>query len=106
MSMLKGGGMEFRIDKDTFLKALQKVQEIVERRKPMPILVNVLIEASPERIHITATDLEVGMRSSYPTEVVREGKITVSAKKIYEIIKELSDEKILFSTKERSEEHT
>src|SRR6266516_1211043 len=92
--------MEFRIDKDTFLKALQKVQGIVERRNTMPILSNVLIEASAERIHITATDLEVGMRSSYPTEVVKEGKITVSAKKIYEIIKELSDEKILFSTKD------
>jgi DNA polymerase-3 subunit beta len=92
--------MEFRIDKDTFLKALQKVQGIVERRNTMPILSNVLIEASPERLHITATDLEVGMKSSYPIEVVQEGKITVSAKKVYEIIKELSDEKILFSTKE------
>ena len=92
--------MEFRIDKDTFLKALQKVQGIVERRNTMPILSNVLIEASPDRLYITATDLEVGMKSSYPTEVVKEGKITVSAKKVYEIIKELSDEKILFSTKE------
>ncbi|HTG81121.1 MAG TPA: DNA polymerase III subunit beta [Geobacteraceae bacterium] len=92
--------MEFRIDKDTFLKALQKVQGIVERRNTMPILSNVLIEAAAERIHVTATDLEVGMRSSYPTEVIKEGKITVSAKKIYEIIKELSDEQILFSTKE------
>ena len=92
--------MEFRIDKDTFLKALQKIQGIVERRNTMPILSNVLIEASQERLHITATDLEVGMKSSYPAEVVQEGKITVSAKKIYEIIKELSDEKILFSTKE------
>ena len=92
--------MEFRIDKDTFLKALQKVQGIVERRNTMPILSNVLIEASPERLNITATDLEVGMKSSYPVDVVKEGKITVSAKKVYEIIKELSDEKILFSTKE------
>ncbi|HLO25278.1 MAG TPA: DNA polymerase III subunit beta [Geobacteraceae bacterium] len=92
--------MEFRIDKDSFLKALQKVQGIVERRNTMPILSNVLIEASADRLFITATDLEVGMKSSYPTEVVKEGKITVSAKKIYEIIKELSDEKIHFSTKE------
>ena len=92
--------MEFRIDKDTFLKALQKVQGIVERRNTMPILSNVLIEASPGLIHVTATDLEVGMRSSYPTEVAKEGKITVAAKKIYEIIKELSDEKVVFSAKE------
>ena len=92
--------MKFSIDKETFLKALQKVQGIVERRNTMPILSNVLMEASPERIHVTATDLEVGMRSAYSTEVAKEGKITVSAKKIYEIIKELSDEKIQFSAKE------
>src|SRR5690349_7055265 len=92
--------MEFKIDNDTFLRALQKVQGIVEKRNTMPILSNVLIEDSPNAIFITATDLEVGMKSSYPTSVVREGKITVSAKKIYEIIKELSDEEIVFSTKE------
>lgn len=92
--------MEFKIDKDTFLKALQKVQGIVEKRNTMPILSNVLIEAAEDRIQVTATDLEVGMRSSYPTTVVRDGKITVSAKKVYEIIKELSDQEITFSTKE------
>ncbi|SNB47283.1 DNA polymerase III subunit beta [Geobacter sp. DSM 9736] len=92
--------MEFRIDKETFLKALQKVQGIVEKKNTMPILSNVLIEALEDRLYITATDLEVGMRSSYPVNVVREGKITVSAKKIYEIIKELSEEEIHFSTKE------
>lgn len=92
--------MEFKINKETFLKALQKVQGIVEKKNTMPILSNVLIEASQDRLFITATDLEVGMRSSYPTNVIRDGKITVSAKKIYEIIKELSDEEIHFSTRE------
>ena len=92
--------MEFKIDKETFLRALQKVQGIVEKRNTMPILSNVLIEATADTIFITATDLEVGMKSSYPTSVVTEGKITVSAKKIYEIIKELADEEITFSTKE------
>ena len=92
--------MEFKIDKDTFLRSLQKVQGIVEKRNTMPILSNVLIEATSGFIFITATDLEVGMKSSYSTSVISEGKITVSAKKIYEIIKELSDEEIIFSTKE------
>ncbi|HTP67107.1 MAG TPA: DNA polymerase III subunit beta [Geobacteraceae bacterium] len=92
--------MEFKIDKETFLKALQKVQGIVEKRNTMPILSNVLIEAAADMLFITATDLEVGIKSSYPTSVIKEGKITVSAKKIYEIIKELSDEEIIFSTKE------
>ncbi|HTY20233.1 MAG TPA: DNA polymerase III subunit beta [Geobacteraceae bacterium] len=92
--------MEFTIDKDTFLRALQKIQGIVEKRNTMPILSNVLIEAYSTGIFLTATDLEVGMKSSYLTNVAKEGKITVSAKKIYEIIKELSDEEIIFSTKE------
>jgi len=92
--------MEFAIGKDNFLKALQRVQGIVENRKTMPILSNVLIDARPERIDIIATDLEVGMKSSYPANVVKEGKITVSAKKLYEIIKELPEAEIRFSTRE------
>lgn len=92
--------MEFSIAKDTFLKALQRVQGIIENRKTMPILANVLIEASNEQIDIIATDLEVGMKSSYTARVAKEGKITVSAKKLYEIIKELPEEDVHFSTKE------
>jgi len=56
--------MEFTIEKDTFVKALQKIQSIVERRNTMPILSNVLIEATENFLTFTATDLEVGMRSS------------------------------------------
>ena len=58
--------MEFIIDKELFLKSLQKIQGIVEKRTSMPILSNVLIEATESSLHITATDLEVGMKSSYP----------------------------------------
>jgi DNA polymerase-3 subunit beta len=92
--------MQFAIAKETFLKALQKVQGIIETRKTMPILANVLIEADDGKIIITATDLEVGMKSSYDASVSEKGKITVSAKKLYEIVKELPEAEIYFSTKE------
>lgn len=92
--------MEFRIEKEVLLKALQKIQGIVEKRTSMPILSNALIEASTSSIHVTATDLEVGMKSSYPAEVVSTGKITVSAKKLYEIVKELPNQTITFLTKD------
>ncbi|MRR54606.1 MAG: DNA polymerase III subunit beta [Deltaproteobacteria bacterium] len=92
--------MEFAIAKESFLKALQRVQGIIENRKTMPILSNVLISAQPEKIEIIATDLEVGMKSSFPADVTKAGKITVSAKKLYEIIKELPEEEIHFSTRE------
>ena len=92
--------MEFRISKDIFMKALQRIQGIVEKRNTMPILSNALLEVQNDLLYITATDLEVGMKSSYPTKVIKEGKITVSAKKLYEIVKEMPDEEIHFSTKE------
>ncbi len=92
--------MEFRILKEPFLRALQKVQGIVEKKNTMPILSNVLIEATQGKLCILATDLEVGIKTSHPATVIAEGKITVSAKKLYEIIKELSDEEVTFSTRE------
>jgi DNA polymerase III subunit beta len=92
--------MEFRISKDIFMKALQRIQGIVEKRNTMPILSNALLEVQNDLLYITATDLEVGMKSSYPAKVVKEGKITVSAKKLYEIVKEMPDEEINFSTKD------
>lgn len=92
--------MEFRISKEIFMKALQRIQGIVEKRNTMPILSNALLEVSNDLLYITATDLEVGMKSSYPANVIREGKITVSAKKLYEIVKEMPDEEIHFSAKE------
>ncbi len=92
--------MEFKIDKDSFLKALQKIQGIVEKRNTMPILSNVLLEVTQDKLFLTATDLEVGMKSHYSVKVIKEGKITVSAKKLYEIIKELADEDITFATKD------
>jgi DNA polymerase-3 subunit beta len=92
--------MEFRIDKEVFLKSLQKIQGIVEKRTSMPILSNVLLEATDSALHVTATDLEVGMKSVYPAEIVQPGKITIGAKKLYEIVKELPNQVIVFSTKD------
>ncbi len=92
--------MQFTIERETFLKALSRVQGIVEKRNTIPILSNVLIEAQSEGIWLVATDLEVGMRASYPAQVSAAGKITVSAKKIYEIIRELPDRQVSFAAKE------
>ena len=91
--------MQFTISRDTFLTGLAKVQGIVEKRHTIPILANVLIEAKNNEIKITATDLEVGLKSKYPAKVIEEGSITISAKKLYEIIKELPDKEINFNSK-------
>jgi DNA polymerase-3 subunit beta len=56
----------------------------------MPILSNILIEAKQEVVEIVATDLEIGMRGLYKATVEKPGGVTVSARKLYEIIKELA----------------
>ena len=91
--------MQFNISKDKFLRALTKVQGIIEKKHTLPILANVLIEAKDDQIIITATDLEVGLKSRYKSEIIKEGKVTVSAKKLFEIIKELPDKQISFTSK-------
>jgi DNA polymerase-3 subunit beta len=92
--------MNFTIEKDIFLKGLGRTQGIVEKRNTIPVLANVLLEGEDGELHVTATDLEVGMRSSYPANIVKPGKITVSAKKLYEIIKELPAREISFTAKD------
>lgn len=91
--------MDFKIRRDVFLKALTKVQGIIEKKHTLPILANVLIEAKNNEITLIATDLEVGLKSKYEADISNEGKVTVSAKKLFEIIKELPDQEIYFSSK-------
>lgn len=92
--------MEFTIDKKELLLGLHRVQGIVERRTAMPILANVLIEAKKGHLVLTATDLEVGIRGSYPALVLKEGSLTVPARNLYDIIREVPEGKISFRKKE------
>lgn len=92
--------MQFKIKKEVFLKALGQVQGIIEKTHTIPILANVHIHAGENEITLTATDLEIGVRSKFTTEIIKEGKVTVSAKKLFEIIRELPDREILFKSKE------
>jgi len=81
--------MEVVLDRDAFLKGLQMVQNIVEPRQTLAILANVLLETDGETICLSATDLEVGARVTVPARVASKGSITISARKLAEIVKEL-----------------
>lgn len=83
--------MKLTIDREVFLEALQRVQGIVERKHTMPILAHILLRASPEGLELSATDLEVGLRLDYPAQVNEPGKVTLQAKKVYEIARELPE---------------
>ncbi|MBI2154137.1 MAG: DNA polymerase III subunit beta [Candidatus Rokubacteria bacterium] len=81
--------MDVQLERDAFSKGLQMVQNIVEPRQTLPILANVLLETEGDTLRVTATDLAVGACVSVPAKVASAGAITLSARKLGEIVKEL-----------------
>jgi DNA polymerase-3 subunit beta len=81
------------IDKDVLLKPLQAVSGIVERRHTLPILSNVLLEAEGTTLSLLATDLEiqVSTSASLDKKVASKYAITVSARKLQDILRSLPD---------------
>lgn len=94
--------MKLKIKKDELLKGLQRIQGVVEKRTTMPILSNMLLMAEGDGIEIVATDLELGLRGHYSAEVEQPGAVTVSAKKMYEIARELPEENVQIQVDEGS----
>lgn len=93
--------MRFSTKKEDILNELQLFQGIVEKRTTMPILANILVDASTERVNLIGTDLEVGLKTYFKADVEEEGSITMSGKKIFEIVKSIPDGKeISFKEKE------
>lgn len=90
--------MKFTINRAELQRGLGRIQSIVEKRNTMPILANVLLEAvrgkEDGQLQLAATDLEVGISSQHPCEVSKKGGVTVSAKKLFEIVRELPDEPV------------
>jgi DNA polymerase-3 subunit beta len=98
--------MKLAIDRIELLRGLGRMQAIVEKRNSMPILANVLLTATGTndagRVELAATDLEVGIRGSHPARVAKAGAITVSARKLYDIVRELPEEPIQLETNTQS----
>jgi DNA polymerase-3 subunit beta len=66
----------------------------------MPILSNILFEAKDDHVVLFATDLEIGIRGTYKAEVSQPGGVTVSARKIYEIVRELPEGTVTITSKD------
>ena len=103
----QNAGLKFQIEKGVLLMGMQRVQGIIDKRSTVPILSNVLLEAgspTPDTRHptlnIIATDLEIGIKGSYPARVQKDGAIAVSGKKFHDIIRELPEGDIDISIEE------
>jgi DNA polymerase-3 subunit beta len=90
--------MEFKINRNTFLDGIQKTLGIVEKKTTLPILNNVLLKAEQNKLKIIATDREISLISDYEAEISEKGDITISAKKLYEMVREIQGEIVHFTS--------
>ena len=86
--------MEFTVSKADLVRELGLSQGVVEKKTTIPILSNVLLEASGDRLYLTATDLELGLRTSCPAKVKKEGSGTIPARKLLDYVRLLPDAEI------------
>src|ERR1700724_2009498 len=88
--------MEFSVTKSVLLNELSTTQGVVERKTTIPIISNLLCETKGNRLDITATDLELSIRTSCEAKVKKDGSGTIPAKKLLDLVRLLPDEEIKF----------
>ena len=88
--------MEFSVKRSDLLDELNLTQGVVERKSTIPILSNLLVEAKGSRLTITATDLELSIRTSCEAKIKKEGAGTIPAKKLFELMRLLPEGEIKF----------
>lgn len=94
--------MELQIAVEELGKALYRAQGIVEKKSTMPILANVLLDAKAGLLTVTAFDLEIGVTSEHRAEVIKEGRLAVSAKHLYDIVRTLPEPTVLLKRTENN----
>ena len=94
--------MEIRIDREILFKSVSRVQSIIEKRSNMPILSMILLSADDSTVTLSATDLEISYQQKIPAEVTSSGNITISGRKIFEILKESKSKDIYILEKENN----
>jgi DNA polymerase III subunit beta len=83
--------MEITLSKFELLRELAATQGVVERKTTIPILSNYLFEAGGDRLSLTATDLDLSLRTSCNAKVKKEGSCTIPARKLHDYVKLLPD---------------
>ena len=92
--------INFEIDKREFIKGLGLMQSVAGRKTTLPILSHILLEWEENSLYLTGTDLETGIREELTAKIHQKGKASVSAKKLYEIVRELPEETIQIQKKD------
>jgi len=83
--------MRFSLQRETLLKPLAQVVNVVERRQTLPVLANLLTQVSGNQLSLTGTDLEVEMIARCPLMDAEDGETTIPARKWFDIMRALPD---------------
>jgi DNA polymerase III subunit beta len=83
--------MEITVSKFELLRELSATQGVVERKTTIPILSNYLFEAAGDRLSLTATDLDLSLRTSCNAKIKKDGSCTIPARKLHDYVKLLPD---------------
>ncbi len=94
--------MEIKINREAFYRAVSRVQSIIEKRSNMPILSMILLSATDSEISILATDLEISFQQRLSAEVIDPGSMTISGRKLFEILKESKSSDMLIKEKDNN----
>jgi len=90
--------MKFNVDKQSFHKAIATVEGIIPARDIRSIISNILLETRENEIVLTATDLEMGMKTSLPATVHEAGTITLPARKLSQSVREFRGSELQFTS--------
>ena len=94
--------MNLTISKEQIINGLQAVQNVVSTRTTLPILSNVLLRAEGDRLELTATDLDVTIACAVEAKVKKPGASTVPVKKLFGIVRELTNMDIELEVNEKN----
>lgn len=96
--------LQFSTDKADILAAVAQVQSVVDNKNSIPVLANLLfqVDATTQRAVVTATNLEIGSQTAFPIQTVDSGAITIPAKKLFEILRELPDAPVTLTVDDKN----
>ena len=89
--------MEFHAVRNELLSELQLMMGVIEKKNTMPILANIYVLAEDNQLTLKATDLEVGIITQCPAQIIEPGEFTVNAKQLQEMLNTLSDAQVSFT---------
>jgi DNA polymerase III subunit beta len=93
---------EFVVSRKDLLEELTQIQGAVDRRAGVPILSHILLQAKGNVLQLTATDLDISLRSACPAAVKKPGACTIPARKLFDYVKLLREGDLTIKTLENN----